>query len=461
MPRSSAEPFGTSWAAAERKVIARARLRVGALVGLAVTALVTLVGGIAYGMLVHGQEKQIDRELRYTASRGDPSGPPGCTWLFLRSGGEPRSAAASAQQTAGAPAPQDAAVPALQTAGVPAPEGFPLSQVMETVAATGTEQVTKIERNGTVYFVLTQPRGDDTIQAVFDARYHLADRRQLLLALSITEGIGLLAALASGMVVGWLTVAPLAEALVRQRRFIADASHELRTPIAQVHTRAQVLARRARNGNVPSDYAADLDRLVGTTRQLGEVVDDLLLSARLGAAPADRASDVPVDLAAVVENAVLAESDRAQEYGVVIALDRSDGPLPVAGVSSALRRVVSELLTNALRHSRPGGRIDVVCRAAVGDTVELTVADTGDGFDPGERIFDRFHRGAGSDRLHIGLGLALLREVVTAHRGTIEATGHPGAGARFTVRLPAAPAPPGQGSWACTTPATTRLRSTC
>ncbi|MFV2094530.1 sensor histidine kinase [Micromonospora sp. LOL_013] len=450
MPHPSAEQFGISWAAAERKVIARARLRVGALVGLAVTALVTLVGGIAYGMLVHGQEKQIDRELRYTASRGDPSGPPGCTWLFLRGGGEP----------------QDAALPALQTAGVPAPAGFPLRQVMETVAATGIEQVTRVERNDTVYFVLTQPRDGDTIQAVFDTRYHLADRRQLLLALSITEGIGLLAALASGMVVGWLTVAPLAEALARQRRFIADASHELRTPIVQVHTRAQVLARRARNGNgngnVPSEYAADLDRLVGTTRQLGEVVDDLLLSARLGAAPADRASDAPVDLAAIVEDAVLAESDRAQECGVVIALDRSAGPLPVAGVSSALRRVVSELLTNALRHSRPGGRIDVaVCRTAVGDTIELTVADTGDGFDPDERIFDRFHRGTGADRLHIGLGLALLREVVTAHRGTIEAAGHPGTGAKFTVRLPAAAGPPDQGSWACTTPATTRLRSTC
>ncbi|MDG4774177.1 HAMP domain-containing sensor histidine kinase [Solwaraspora sp. WMMD792] len=448
MPRPSLEPVGTSWAAAERKVITRARLRVGALVGLAVTALVTLVGGIAYGMLVHGQEKQIDRELRYTASRGDPSGPPGCTWLFLRGGGEP----------------QDAALPALQTAGVPAPAGFPLRQVMETVAATGIEQVTRVERNDTVYFVLTQPRGGDTIQAVFDARYHLADRRHLLLALSITEGIGLLAALASGMVVGWLTVAPLAEALARQRRFIADASHELRTPIAQVHTRAQVLARRARNGNgnIPSEYAADLDRLVGTTRQLGEVVDDLLLSARLGAAPADRASDAPVDLAAIVEDAVLAESDRAQEYDVVIALDRSAGPLPVAGVSSALRRVVSELLTNALRHSRPGGRIDVaVCRTAVGDTIELTVADTGDGFAPDERIFDRFHRGAGADRLHIGLGLALLREVVTAHRGTIEAAGHPGAGAKFTVRLPAAAVRSDQGSWACTTPATTRLRSTC
>ncbi|MFY1697182.1 MULTISPECIES: sensor histidine kinase [unclassified Solwaraspora] len=416
MSRSSAEPYGTSWAAAERTVLARARLRVGVLVGLAVTALVTLVGGIAYGMLVHGQEKQIDRELRYAASRVDPAGPPGCTWMFLRSGDHLRS---------GVPSP-------------PVPAGFPLHTAMEAVAATGVAQSTTIERNGTVYHVLTQPKGDDTVQAVFDARYHLADRRQLLLALTVTEAIGLIAALISGLVVGWLTVAPLADALTRQRRFIADASHELRTPIAQVHTRAQLLARRARNGTLPTGYAADLERLVGTTRQLGEVVDDLLLSARLAAAP-DRVADAPVDLAAVVEGAVDAETDRAQEFGVVIALTAADGPLPVTGVPSALRRVVSELLTNALRHSRPGGRIDVdVRRSAAGDTVELTVADTGEGFDPDERIFDRFHRGPGSDRRHTGLGLALLREVVTAHRGTIEATGHPGAGARFTVRLPVA-----------------------
>ncbi|WP_326550824.1 sensor histidine kinase [Micromonospora sp. NBC_01813] len=417
MSRSSAEPFGTSWAAAERTVLARARLRVGVLVGLAVTALVTLVGGIAYGMLLHGQQKQIDRELRYAASRVDPAGPPGCTWMFLRSGEHLRD---------GVPSP-------------PIPAGFPLHTAMETVASTGVAQSSTVERNGTVYYVLTQPKGDDTVQAVFDARFQLADRRQLLLALTITEGIGLIAALISGIVVGWLTVAPLADALVRQRRFIADASHELRTPIAQVHTRAQLLARRARNGTLPTGYAADLDRLVGTTRQLGEVVDDLLLSARLAAAPADRVSDAPVDLAAVVEGAVDAEADRADEYGVVIALTAADGPLPVTGVPSALRRVVSELLTNALRHSRPGGRIDVdVRRSTAGDTVELTVADTGEGFDPDERIFDRFHRGPGSDRRHTGLGLALLREVVTAHRGTIEATGHPGAGARFTVRLPVA-----------------------
>ncbi|MFY1635032.1 sensor histidine kinase [Solwaraspora sp. WMMB335] len=419
----TSQPAGPSWAAAERTVIARARLRVGIMVGLAVTTLVTLVGGIAYAMLVHGQQEQIHRELLYTASRSDPSGPPGCTWLFLLHGSQ------------------------LQVGSVPPPAGFPLRSALDTVAATRAAQETTVKRNGTVYFVLTQPRGGDTIQAVFDARYQLADRRHLLLALAVTEAIGLLAALASGMVVGWLTVAPLAEALVRQRRFIADASHELRTPIAQVHTRAQVLARRARNGALPPDYTADLDRLVGTTRRLGEVVDDLLLSARLAAAPADARPADPVDLAALVETAVLAESDRSDECGVVIALSRPDEPLSVTGVESALRRVVSELLANALRHSQPGGRIDVlVRRSELGDAIELIVADTGDGFDPDDRIFDRFHRGAGADRLRVGLGLALLREVVTAHRGTIEAAGHPGKGAMFTVRLPATVSPARQAA---------------
>ncbi|MEV4756456.1 HAMP domain-containing sensor histidine kinase [Micromonospora sp. NPDC049559] len=413
-------PAGISWIAAERAVVARARRRVGVLVGLAVTVLVTSVGGVCYGVLVRGQERQIERELAYTASQGDPSGPPGCTWLFLLHDGR------------------------LVTGRVPAPPGFPLTGALETTAATRTSSTTVIERNGTVYHVLTQPRGDDVIQAIFDARYQLADRRHLLLALAVAELVGLLAAIASGLLVGRLAVAPLAEALARQRRFITDVSHELRTPIAQVHTRAQVLARRAGNAGVPADYRTELDRLVGTTRRLGEVVNDLLLSARLAAVPGDQPATAPVDLAELAETAVVAETDRAGEQGVTLTLDRPDEPLPVPGVESALRRVISELLTNALTHTPAGGRIDVtVHRPADGDVAELVVADTGSGFDPADRIFDRFHSGVGPERRHAGLGLALLREVVTGHGGTIDARSHPGQGARFAVRLPlrSSPAP--------------------
>ncbi|MFY1693252.1 sensor histidine kinase [Plantactinospora sp. WMMB782] len=400
--------------ATERIVVARARRRVGILVGLAVTVLITLIGGVAYASLLRGQERQIHRELAYTATRSDPSGPPGCTWLFLLHDGD------------------------LRTGNIPAPPGFPLEQPLARVVETRTAEVTTLERNGTVYYVLTQPRGDDVVQAIFDARYQLADRRHLLVALAIAEAIGLLAAVASGLTVGRLTVAPLAEALARQRRFVADVSHELRTPIAQVHTRAQLLARRAGNAGVPADYRAELERLIGTTRWLGEVVDDLLLSARLAAMPDIRPGTGTVDMAALAEHAVVAETDRATEQGVTLTLSRPDVPLPVLGVASALRRVIGELLTNALTHTPAGGLIEVtVRRPAGGGVVELTVTDTGTGFDPAERIFDRFRSGVETERRRTGLGLSLLREVVTGHGGTIQAEGQPGRGASFVVRLPA------------------------
>ncbi|MFC7099285.1 sensor histidine kinase [Nonomuraea rubra] len=118
---------------------------------------------------------------------------------------------------------------------------------------------------------------------------------------------------------------------------------------------------------------------------------------------------------------------------------RCDGPGDpvVRGVESALRRVISALLDNALGHTGPGGHIRVTLTGEPG-TVCLTVRDDGAGLDPGdaERLFTRFE-GTG-----FGLGLALVREVVDGHHGTITADGRPGGGAVFTVRLPAHPAEP-------------------
>jgi len=152
---------------------------------------------------------------------------------------------------------------------------------------------------------------------------------------------------------------------------------------------------------------------------------------------------VPVDLTAIAAAVVAAERDRAAEHDQQVTLTIPDGPILVPGIESALRRVICELLTNALTHLPRGGRVTVTVR----DTgrAEVLVADDGAGFDPADadRIFDRFHRGAGAGDRRFGLGLALLREVVTSHGGTITAQGRPGAGATFTVRLPTvAPADP-------------------
>ncbi|GID30750.1 sensor histidine kinase [Paractinoplanes brasiliensis] len=401
----------------ERAIIRRARIRMSLLVGTAVGLLLALVGAVAYTTLVAGQERQIQRELAWGAENGSVTGPVGCTWIIVLEQG---------RITAGPAQP---------------PAGFPLRDAIYRVAAGGDREIVTVPRDGTVYHVRTQATDTGVVQAVFDARYQLADRRHLLWAFALAATIGVLAALATGLVVAHRSVAPLVEALARQRRFVADASHELRTPIAQVHTRAQLLARRARSSD-----RRDLERLVGTTRRLGEIVEELLLSARLAGSPDDRPPTAPVDLTALAEAAVAHESDRAAERSVTVTLSTPEHPVEVDGVPSALRRVVSELLANALTHTPPGGAIGVTVRCTERNA-EVRVEDTGPGFHPADasRLFDRFHRGAGAGDRRFGLGLALVREVVTSHGGTIAAEGRPGEGATFTVTLkrhrarPAAP----------------------
>ncbi|GII04463.1 sensor histidine kinase [Planobispora takensis] len=274
-------------------------------------------------------------------------------------------------------------------------------------------------------------------QAAAAERYQGAERDRLLRTLIAAEAAGLLAALLIGQGLSRRAIAPLGEALTRQRRFTADVSHELRTPLTRLHTRAQLVACRLRRGTDPALVMDDVDQLVSGTRQLGEVVEDLLLAAQLKQA---RGSFGPVDLAALAEELAAAEAARAREREVTIEVRRQDaGDHIVRGAQPALRRVISALLDNALGHTGAGGHVWMTLS---GDprTVQLTVRDDGVGLDPrdAERLFTRFVGGGNGDRRGFGLGLALAREVVDGHRGTITADGRPGAGAVFTVRLPAA-----------------------
>jgi two-component system OmpR family sensor kinase len=252
--------------------------------------------------------------------------------------------------------------------------------------------------------------------------------------------VGPLVASAVGVLVARRVLDPMAELLDRRRRFVADASHELRAPLTRLHVRSQLLLRRA--DELPEPLVAELHRMVAGTRELGEVLDDMLRAARLRS---DAPGSAWVDLAAIAADLVAAESGRLTERQLVAVLRVGEEPLGVLGVRAALRRMLSALLDNAIGHTPPHGRITVsVAAADHGRTVELIVGDTGVGFDPAQRrtMFDRFSRGAGGQGQRFGIGLALTRETVESHGGTITATGKRGRGARFVVRLPAAPPPP-------------------
>ncbi|MEV7283147.1 ATP-binding protein [Streptomyces sp. NPDC093252] len=223
-------------------------------------------------------------------------------------------------------------------------------------------------------------------------------------------------------------LARLEGATQKQRQFIADAAHELRSPLSSLHTRLQVAARHPDS----ADWDALAPSLVEDCERLSRLVDDLVWLARLDARPRIRRR--PLDL----DEIVFAEVRLARGRTRVTIDQHAVGAARVDGDADALARVVRNLLDNALRHAVR--RITVSLRCG-GGTAELVVADDGPGI-PGpdrDRVFDRFTRlddARARDTGGSGLGLAIVRDIITAHHGSIGIEGD-APGARFVVRLPA------------------------
>lgn len=265
-----------------------------------------------------------------------------------------------------------------------------------------------------------------------------AAETERLARISVIAGlIGTAGAAALGWLVGRRAVRPLGRALASQRRFVADTSHELRTPLAILHTRAQLLQRRPA---ADDDQRHEIDQLVDDTRVLTDIVHDLLLSAEMRHRPDQRQ---PVDLARVAMDIKNSFAAAADEAGVDIVVDADPAEQFVTtGVPSALRRAIAALVSNAMDHVDRGGTIAMgLARAAT--TVQVSVTDDGAGLDPklAAELTQRFQRGpnASPNGHRLGLGLALVHEVVQAHDGAMVVDGKPGAGAVVTLTLPAAP----------------------
>ncbi|MDQ0789265.1 HAMP domain-containing sensor histidine kinase [Streptomyces sp. B3I8] len=229
------------------------------------------------------------------------------------------------------------------------------------------------------------------------------------------------------------TLTALEASVERQRRFVADASHELRSPLASLRTQLEVGAAHP--------ALLDVDGAVEDTVRLQHLAADLLLLARLDAGERPGDARVPLDTLA-------REAARGRKGVVVEETEEAEGAsaaegaegVAVVGSRGQLARVLANLLDNAARHARQ--RVTVTVRREGGHAV-LSVADDGPGIpaDQRERVFERFVRlddARARDDGGTGLGLAIARDIARRHGGTLTATEAPGGGALLTLRLPTA-----------------------
>jgi signal transduction histidine kinase len=289
--------------------------------------------------------------------------------------------------------------------------------------------------------------GRTLVAAAVADKVELEDRYAALIAAFGAAALIAMVLVAGG---GWLLVrqatAPIERSMAQMRRFMADAAHELRTPITVLRTQAEVALQRTREVDA---YVGALHGIESESRRLGRIVDDLLILARADS------GERPIQLTRlflddVVMAVVGAAGAMATARSVALTLGRFD-EAPVNGDAELLRQLVMILVDNAIKFTPPGGQVDV----AIGvrdEAAVVTVADTGPGITTEQlpHIFERFYR---SDPARsrsgeniaaaggAGLGLSIAQWIAEAHQAEITVQSEPGKGTTFTVQFPVVTAP--------------------
>jgi signal transduction histidine kinase len=260
--------------------------------------------------------------------------------------------------------------------------------------------------------------------------------RLVLVLLPLALG-GLGAALLGGLFMAGRAMRPARESFERQRAFVADASHELKTPLTLIRADAEVVLYR---GKLNEEDRKLIEHTLGETDRMSSILSDLLLVARLDAGKLE-VSEKSFDLVSVLSEE--AERFGARATGEDVRLDvYTPDELPVRGDPKRTGQILAVLLDNAVRYTPPGGRIAVEARLRDG-WVEASVTDAGPGIAP-ERlphIFDRFYRAeAARTRSEAGggtgLGLAIARDLARAQGGDLVAENAKTGGATFRLSLP-------------------------
>jgi signal transduction histidine kinase len=401
----------------DERIIRRATLRIGLQMAAAVAVAVLGLTAIAALLELRGQHTAEDRLINATIDDtdgvDDVAEPPPGVWVAIR--------LATGLRT---------------SPGLPA--GLPDRSQLSLVAADGRTRTVDATLAGRDYRIVTEHRpGQPVTQAVADLSADEAASARLLESSLITGAVGLLIAAVVGVWLGRRAVAPLANALALQRRFVADASHELRTPLTLLSTRAQLIRRALAPLADVGTVRQDVDRLVTDTAQLTEVLNDLLVAADPREAPADQV----VVLADLVDDAIESARPAAERLGVSLAWASDDERSMVLGSPTSLRRAVTALLDNAIRHAT--GSVCVTVAASGGDAV-VDVRDDGPGVAPDVMVsmFDRFATASSEHRpdatRRYGLGLALVNEVAAHHGGSVSVVDTGRRGATLRLRLPTA-----------------------
>ncbi len=260
---------------------------------------------------------------------------------------------------------------------------------------------------------------------------------RILLVLLVVGSVGLLLALFGAWFLTGRALVPIQAAFNRQQEFVADAAHELRTPLMSLRAATDLLAQHK---NEPLVANSDLfDDVRSELLRLERLTSDLLTLARGDLEALDLALGA-VDLGSLASDVVRKTLPLAQGHDVQLTLEHPDAPLYVEVDPDRLQQVLLILLDNALKHTPEGGTI-TVSFARKGNEARLVIHDTGVGIPPEAlpRLFDRFYRvnrARGRRDGGAGLGLAIARRVVEAHGGQITITSTPGNGTNAIIRLP-------------------------
>lgn len=225
-----------------------------------------------------------------------------------------------------------------------------------------------------------------------------------------------------------------------QQRFIADASHELRTPLAVLRGETEVALEKSRPAE---EYRESLALIKDEAERLSRIVEDLFMLARQ---PIDAPAALlkkPLSLNDIVRNCARAAQVLAVRQGVRLKTENDEAAIVFSGDEELLKRMILNLLDNAVKYTPDGGEISIELARQNGHA-QIVVRDTGIGIPQAEQphVFDRFYR---TDKARsralggAGLGLSIVRWIVDAHKGKIELQSTPGKGSAFIVQLPLEP----------------------